>query len=842
MEGHEKETRQICTQCEDNNIALCFCSDCKEHFCSECVSAHRRTKLTKGHELQNIGHNQQASGKQDTAANETRILCQIHVDKEVTLICLDCSRNLCELCANEEHSKHVVKGMEELYREKHAHLMELVNQIKQYDFQTLTKRLEEIDKEQRDKNRRLKAIITADQFKTYRELLDKRRDFLNNEIEQATEEMVKRLEMNKHSVGQCEGLVSEADALLKETDPLTFLKSNNCLTEKLTKFQQKVSTLSEITELRYNQACTTEDFSKLIQALGSIQEFKGEIGEDGNNEQESNTELHSVSPVSNESAQSGKLMEVLKSFSVSQGEDRSPSQMSYRSSKLDSTETEPGINNETFTLHDVNKTHQEDIPNPVSLVERNISWGRRKMLSSGLVQNIVRLRFQTWDLKGEWNVEGDSLKLFSRSADENEQCLEILKETVLEKSLELRKGSEFIVESDKWQIVTGQLKRKYPDQIEIEINHNDGKVYLYSTCTTILNDSFDIIRIFLRDNQVKTVTLQYDEHIVKYVMRNKKKLQKIRNCTSQYCVEISNPDKNSILLKGIGFGLGEAIRMVHEIASKHSTAEEDRFDSDHEDDDDAPRFSDDDQEKAETNKQEKSDVSVQMNLNVDGENKSSAIQTLCFPGDDRMIYVVAGDITELPAEALVNAADKTLKHNGGLAKALVQKGGRSIQEECTDHIQRNGHMQEGQVYCSAAGKLPFSAIVHAVGPKWIDGKSKEEDKLYECITNCLMNASRKRIASIAFPAVSSGTYKFPVKNATFMIVKGVKNYVKEQPRCSIREIYLCDKASDTVGEFANAVKEAFRDCDIVSSNNLRALQTAEHAQIESSVVRNLLFI
>lgn len=174
--------------------------------------------------------------------------------------------------------------------------------------------------------------------------------------------------------------------------------------------------------------------------------------------------------------------------------------------------------------------------------------------------------------------------------------------------------------------------------------------------------------------------------------------------------------------------------------------------------------------------------------------------------------------------------------------SLIFPGGRSIQEECTDYVQRNGNIRDGQVFCSGAGNLRCSVIIHAVGPKWIDGQNNEKEKLYECVISCLRNASRRRIASLAFPAISAGTFRFPLNIATLTIGKAVKDFFQEQPRCSIREVYLCDKAEDTVNEFANAIKETFRNCDIVFSNDKQAIQETEQITAERRDVRQLLVI
>ncbi|XP_053406693.1 protein mono-ADP-ribosyltransferase PARP14-like [Mercenaria mercenaria] len=529
-------------------------------------------------------------------------------------------------------------------------------------------------------------------------------------------------------------------------------------------------------------------------------------------------------------------MEVLKSLTVSDAGENPRSQLSHRSSKLDPSEVKHSSNKETFTIEDLNKPFGKDIPNPFNLIERNIPKGRRELLRSEWVKNMASLRFQTWGLKGYWRVDDDKVEMFGRSSEETEQCMHLLKETVLERTLKLRKGSEFIVESDKWQLITGNLKKKYPDQVQFEVKHEDREVVIYSTCTIILKDSCDAIRIFLRDNEMKMIKLCYDEPVITFITKNKSKLKKIRNCLSQYCLEISLVDNTKLLLKGIGYGVGQALKMVHALASKYDAklTEENRFDSDNEEEDDVERFSD--EEKAD------SDIAVQMYLDVGSTD--AVLRALCFPGDDRLIYVVASDITDLPVEALVNAADKTLKHNGGLAKALVEKGGRSIQEECTFHVQRSGNVQVGQVYCSDAGTMSCSVIIHAVGPKWTDGKSNEEEKLFECITNCLKSASRLKLGSVAFPAISAGSYKFPIRDATLVIVKAVKEFLLQEPRCSIRDIYLCDKALSTADVFTMALKDSFDNEDIVVSDAKQITKTSEHVKSESERydVRQLLFI
>lgn len=130
------------------------------------------------------------------------------------------------------------------------------------------------------------------------------------------------------------------------------------------------------------------------------------------------------------------------------------------------------------------------------------------------------------------------------------------------------------------------------------------------------------------------------------------------------------------------------------------------------------------------------------------------------------IHVLRGDITEQSVDAVVNAANSSLLGGGGVDGAIHRKGGKSILEECRQL--RAGHygggLPVGDAVATTAGRLPARWVVHTVGPVY----SPTEDRsalLASCYGESLRVAHELGAESIAFPAISTGTYRWPVEDA-----------------------------------------------------------------------------
>src|SRR5204862_4217538 len=133
--------------------------------------------------------------------------------------------------------------------------------------------------------------------------------------------------------------------------------------------------------------------------------------------------------------------------------------------------------------------------------------------------------------------------------------------------------------------------------------------------------------------------------------------------------------------------------------------------------------------------------------------------------NDKIIRLVKGDITERDVDVIVNAANSYLKHGGGVAAAIVRKGGAIIQEE-SDKI---GFVPVGSAVITGAGKLPCKAVIHTVGPRM--GEGDEDNKLLRALRSTLTLAAEKGFKSISVPAISSGIFGFPKDKCAKILVE-----------------------------------------------------------------------
>jgi len=147
------------------------------------------------------------------------------------------------------------------------------------------------------------------------------------------------------------------------------------------------------------------------------------------------------------------------------------------------------------------------------------------------------------------------------------------------------------------------------------------------------------------------------------------------------------------------------------------------------------------------------------------------------------IELIIGDITELTVDAIVNAANSTLKMGGGVAGAILEKGGYSIQREC-DKI---GRISVGTAVITSSGNLNAKFIIHAVGPRM--GEGDEDEKLLNATLNSLKIAEQNAIQTIAFPAISTGIFGYPIDRCASIMLNTTAGYIKS--RNIIKKVIFC---------------------------------------------------
>jgi O-acetyl-ADP-ribose deacetylase len=142
------------------------------------------------------------------------------------------------------------------------------------------------------------------------------------------------------------------------------------------------------------------------------------------------------------------------------------------------------------------------------------------------------------------------------------------------------------------------------------------------------------------------------------------------------------------------------------------------------------------------------------------------------------LQLVQGDITAEATDAVVNAANRYLKHGAGVAGAILRGGGPTIQRESDAWVNAHGLVSHAAPAWTSGGNLTARFVIHAVGPVW--GEGEETQKLSAAITGSLKLADELGLASIALPAISTGIFGFPLDLAAQVICAAVQDYVKNK--------------------------------------------------------------
>ena len=173
---------------------------------------------------------------------------------------------------------------------------------------------------------------------------------------------------------------------------------------------------------------------------------------------------------------------------------------------------------------------------------------------------------------------------------------------------------------------------------------------------------------------------------------------------------------------------------------------------------------------------------------------------------DQKIVIYLGDITEIhDTDIIVNAANGTLQHTGGLAKAIAYKGGSVIQRISDKYVNEHGHLQEGEVWMTnQVGNLQCKALIHAVGPKWQGGHLQEDSLFYQVCSNVLKAAEDHK--SVCISAISSGIFNFPLAKCAMIVTKAITDYFLNAQKSSITCTSLCLYTKSDAETFLKALK------------------------------------
>jgi O-acetyl-ADP-ribose deacetylase len=149
-----------------------------------------------------------------------------------------------------------------------------------------------------------------------------------------------------------------------------------------------------------------------------------------------------------------------------------------------------------------------------------------------------------------------------------------------------------------------------------------------------------------------------------------------------------------------------------------------------------------------------------------------------------VLELVKGDITDIEADAIVNAANSSLTGGGGVDGAIHRKGGPKILEE-TNRIRATewpDGLPTGKAVVTSGGNLKVKYVIHTVGPVWLGGFHIEGELLKQAYRNSLKLAVAKGLKSVAFPSISTGAYGYPIEEASRISIGTVKDYLEKEDK------------------------------------------------------------
>jgi O-acetyl-ADP-ribose deacetylase (regulator of RNase III) len=163
------------------------------------------------------------------------------------------------------------------------------------------------------------------------------------------------------------------------------------------------------------------------------------------------------------------------------------------------------------------------------------------------------------------------------------------------------------------------------------------------------------------------------------------------------------------------------------------------------------------------------------------------------------VVVKVGDITKDDADAIVNAANSSLMGGGGVDGAIHRAGGPEILKECKE-IRRTKYprgLPTGQAVMTTAGKMKAKHVIHTVGPIYGRGGKEKRELLVACYRNSLSLAADKGLATIAFPAISTGVYGYPLAEAAQVSSEAIEKFLKSDSRIQeVRLVFFSQQDAD----------------------------------------------
>lgn len=182
---------------------------------------------------------------------------------------------------------------------------------------------------------------------------------------------------------------------------------------------------------------------------------------------------------------------------------------------------------------------------------------------------------------------------------------------------------------------------------------------------------------------------------------------------------------------------------------------------------------------------------------------------MMFQVGEAVVEIVKGDITDVEADAIVNAANSSLMGGGGVDGAIHRKGGSVIAEECRRirETEWPDGLPTGKAVVTSGGNLKARHVIHTVGPVWMGGFHVEAELLKQAYRNSLKLAVAKGLKTIAFPSISTGAYGYPIEEACQVALNTVRDFLLKEDKLEKVTLVLFQQRDFDL--YASAAKEVF---------------------------------
>src|SRR5712692_6182656 len=190
----------------------------------------------------------------------------------------------------------------------------------------------------------------------------------------------------------------------------------------------------------------------------------------------------------------------------------------------------------------------------------------------------------------------------------------------------------------------------------------------------------------------------------------------------------------------------------------------------------------------------RSEGSALDNIQMDLPRDKDYEVTIRVGGPDE-VRLERGDITKYSSDAIVNAANSELLPGGGGSVEKHRAGGPAIAEECRRIRSERGPLPPGQAVATCAGQLEAKYVIHTVGPVWHGGDHGEAEILANCYRESLRVADQLKLHSIAFPAISTGIFGYPVEQAAWVAIPSLIESLRSAKHVVLVSVVLFDKAT-----------------------------------------------